>query len=170
MNASNIVSRALAVVTVASASFVFAGPASAQTATDNLAVKATVTKNCIIATTAVDFGNYDPIATNLTADLTGSGEVAVTCTKGMPARVDLAQGANFLANRRLGSGTDFLTYELYKDTGFANIWKTGASDGLAVTGATDSTPRKFTVYGKIPAAQFVAQGDYTDSVIATINF
>ncbi|HUM14049.1 MAG TPA: spore coat protein U domain-containing protein, partial [Candidatus Nitrosotalea sp.] len=50
-----------------------AAPAFAQTATANLGVSATVAKNCSISTTPVAFGAYDPIVTNATNPLDGTG-------------------------------------------------------------------------------------------------
>jgi spore coat protein U-like protein len=49
-----------------------AAPALAQTATANLSVTATVTKNCSITTTPVAFGSYDPVVTNATTPLDGT--------------------------------------------------------------------------------------------------
>ena len=96
----------------------------AQTASAQLTVTASVSKNCLITTAPVNFGAYDPVAANATAPLDGIGTVTVTCTKGAPAKVGLSVGGNAEgAVRRISGGAAaYLTYELYKDTGRATVW------------------------------------------------
>lgn len=147
-----------------------AAPAFAQTATANLAVSATVAKNCSISTTAVAFGSYDPIVTNAATPLDGTGSVVVTCTKGAGSRIDLGQGSNYSAARRMAGGTDFLTYELYIDTTRTTVWGSGAGAGQTIAVAPNKNPRTFTVYGRVAAGQDVGAASYADTVVATINF
>jgi len=148
-----------------------AAPAFAQTATGTLGVSATVAKNCSITTTAVAFGAYDPVVTNATAPLDGTGSVVVTCTKGAGTRIDLGLGANVSgATRRMAGGTDFLTYELYQNTGRTTVWGTGAAAGLTIAVAPSRAARTFTVFGRVAAGQDVAAASYNDTVVATINF
>ncbi|HKW91437.1 MAG TPA: spore coat U domain-containing protein [Methylomirabilota bacterium] len=148
-----------------------ATPAIAQTASTNLASSATVAKNCSITTTAVAFGGYDPVVTNATTPLDGTGTVVVTCTKGAGTRIDLGLGSNASGStRRMSGGTDFLTYELYQNTGRTTIWGTGAAAGQTIAAAPSKAARTFTVYGRVAAGQDVAAGSYNDTVVATINF
>jgi len=149
-----------------------ATPAFAQTDTDTFNVTANVSKNCSITTTPVAFGVYDPVVANATAPLDGTGSVVVTCTKGAGTRIDLNNGANFSGgNRRMAAGGDnFLTYQLYQDTGRTQVWGSGGSAGQAIAGAPSKAPRTFTVFGRVPAGQDVSAGSYTDTVVATINF
>ena len=148
-----------------------AAPAFAQTATANLGVSATVAKNCSITTTTVAFGAYDPVVANATAALDGTGSVVVTCTKGAGTRIDLGLGANVSGTtRRMAGGTDFLTYELYQDTGRTTVWGSGAAAGQTIPVAPSRAARTFTVFGRVPAGQDVAAASYTDTVVATINF
>jgi spore coat protein U-like protein len=148
-----------------------ATPALAQTATASLTVSATVAKNCSIATTAVAFGNYDPVVSNATSPLDGTGTVVVTCTKGAGTRIDLGLGANASGTtRRMSGGTDFLTYELYQNSSRSTVWGSGVAAGETIVTAPSKAARTFTVYGRVPAGQDVAAGSYNDTVIATINF
>lgn len=148
-----------------------AAPAFAQTATANLSVSATVVKNCSITTTAVAFGNYDPVVTNAATDLDGTGTVVVTCTKGAGTRIDLGLGANASGSiRRMAGGTDFLTYELYQNSGRTTVWGSGAAAGQTIAVAPSKAPRTFTVYGRVAAGQDVSAISYGDTVVATINF
>jgi spore coat protein U-like protein len=148
-----------------------AAPAFAQTATGSLGVSATVARNCSITTTAVAFGAYDPVVANATAPLDGTGSVVVTCTKGAGTRIDLGLGANVSGTtRRMAGGADFLTYELYQNTGRTTVWGSGATAGLTIPVAPSRAARTFTVFGRVPAAQDVAAASYNDTVVATINF
>ncbi len=148
-----------------------ATPALAQTAATNLAVSATVAKNCSITTTAVAFGSYDPIVANASTALDGTGTVVVTCTKGAGTRIDLGLGGNASGStRRMSGGIDFLTYELYQNTGRTTVWGSGAAAGQTIAAAPSKAARTFTVYGRVTAGQDVAAGSYNDTVVATINF
>ena len=143
----------------------------AATASANLAVSATVTNNCTISTTPLAFGSYDPVTANATANLDGSGKVTVACTKNASATVGLSTGSNASGStRRMGDGgSNYLTYELYQDSGRSTVWNTGA--GLLNTGAAPSkAARDFTVYGRITGNQDVPAGSYSDTVVATVNF
>lgn len=146
-------------------------PAFAQTATANLGVSATVAKNCSITTSAVAFGSYDPVVTHATSPLDGTGSVVVTCTKGAGTRIDLGLGGNAQGqNRRMAGGGDFLTYELYQETGRTTVWGSGASAGMTIPVAPSRAARTFTVFGRIAAGQDVSAASYNDTVVATINF
>ena len=146
-------------------------PALAQTATANLNVTASVANRCTITTTAVSFGAYDPVVDHATTPLDGTGSVIVACTKGATGtRIDLGQGSYYSGARRMQAGTEFLTYELYSNSGRTTVWSSGAGNGLSLTPAPSSAPRTFDVYGRVPAGQDVGVGSYSDVVVATINF
>ena len=146
-------------------------PAFAQTATANLGVSATVASNCTISTTPVAFGPYDPIVTNATNPLDGTGTVVVTCTKGAGTRIDLGLGSNATGStRRMTGGGDFLTYELYTTTARTTVWGSGAGAGLTIPAAPSKAARTYTVYGQVAGGQDVTAASYADTVVATINF
>jgi spore coat protein U-like protein len=160
---------------MAAAGIAFAGygatRAKAATATANLGVTATVTNNCTISTVALAFGSYDPVVANASANLDGSGTVVVACTKGATATIGLGNGGNYSGGRRMGDGSsNFLTYELYHEAARTTVW-TNAGGGLLSTGAAPSkTARNFTVYGRVVSNQDVPAGNYSDTVVATVNF
>lgn len=153
-----------------------ASSVDAATATSNLSVTASVAANCTISTTAVAFGAYDPIGTNAASPLNGTGSVSVTCTNGASTTVTLGQGSNANTGstaaaplRRLkDSGTNFLSYALYSDTGRTTTWGDTAGTGVPHTGT--GTLTALTVYGQIPAGQNVPATSYSDTVVATITF
>ena len=171
LGGTDMIRSARAALIIGGAVLGLAAPALAQTASTNLAVSATVAKNCSITTTAVAFGSYDPVVANATTPLDGSGTVVVTCTKGAGTRIDLGLGANASGSvRRISGGTDFLTYELYQNTTRTTIWGSGAAAGQTIGAAPSKAGRTFTVYGRVAAGQDVAAASYNDTVVANINY
>lgn len=147
-------------------------PAAAATATANLTVTASVTNNCTISTAPVAFGAYDPVVAHAAADLDSTGTVTVACTRGATATVGLSLGSNPAgAVRRLtDTGTNYLTYELYKETGRTTVWGDAGGALYAAGAAPSKAPRSFTVYGRITANQDIPAGNYSDTIVATVNF
>ena len=164
--------RTVLIAAILTAITITAGSAFAATQTANLVINATVIQNCVITTTPLDFGNYDPVVANAATDKaeTTAGVVNVACTKGSTGlRIDLGNGANFSGSRRMTNGTDFLAYALHTNAGHTTAWGSGAT-GLAISNAPSKVSRPFPVYGLIAQNQDVAAGSYTDTVVATINF
>jgi spore coat protein U-like protein len=156
------------------------GMSGTQAATEqaDLEVTATVTASCTIATTAVDFGAYDPVTANLSAAIEQTGEVTVACTNGSAVKVTLGQGLNpdsgatstdaDPARRMKNAGTDYLSYTLYSEGTRTTEWGNTALTGLAHTGT--GTTAHLTVYGTLPGGQNVPVGSYSDTVVATVTF
>lgn len=161
---------------IASLLTVYSFSVNAGSATSNLSATASVSANCTIATSPVAFGAYDPVVTNNSSALDGTGTVTVTCTSGSTGTVTLGQGANAdtgssdtLPVRRMLAGTsDYLTYNLYSDSGRTTVWGNTAGTGVdrTGTGASDAV----TVYGSVAAGQNVPAGSYSDTVVATVTF
>lgn len=144
--------------------------------TANLSVTASVTANCSISTAPVAFGAYDPVSTNASTALNGTGTVNVTCTSGASTTVTLGQGLNPGAGssdtapaRRLTDGTShFLTYSLFSDNGRTTVWGNTGATGVPSTGTGSQVA--LTVYGAVDAGQNVPTGSYSDTVVATVTF
>ena len=157
--------------------------AFAATAPANIAVSATVSTACTIMATPLAFGDYDPIGANATADKTGTGTVSVACAKGAAT---LTIGMNFgthvagtTQRQMLGPvATDLLSYNLFQPS--SNVpgaacpgtipWTTTAPGLLVLTTAPSKVARVYNVCGTIPMGQDASAGNYTDTVIATLNF
>lgn len=121
---------------------------------------------CTISTTAVDFGNY---TSNQASYLDGTGSVTVNCVSGA-YEIGLNGGqTSDINNRKMNSGSNYLYYQLYKDSDRAIIWgNTEGSNTLSDTGNGSDQPH--TVYGRIPANQNVSPGAYSDTVTATVTW
>jgi spore coat protein U-like protein len=71
-------------------------------------------------------------------------------------------------NRAMNSGTNYLSYDIYSNSGHTTVWLSGA--GSDVTGTGNGAAQTQTMYGQVPAAQNVPAGTYNDTVVATVNF
>ena len=136
------------------------------TATTSFTVTATVTKNCTVTATALAFGNYSGALINSTST------ISVTCTSTTTYNVGLnaglATGATVTTRRMTGPGSAVLSYKLFKDSARTNNWgSTVGTDTLAGTGSGVVQP--LTVYGQIPAAQYVTPGSYTDTITVSVT-
>lgn len=155
------------------AAIAFLAPASivqAATATTSFLVTATVLKFCTVVATPMAFGNY----TSSTVAETTS-EITVTCTNGTPYDIGLSAGtaAGATVTTRQMSGTTVtaarLNYFLYSDTGRTVNWgNTVGTDTVHITAG--ATPIISTVYGRVPAGQFVAPDAYLDTIAVTVTY
>ncbi len=148
------------------------GELVAQSTTASLAVTASISKNCVITTTPVTFGAYDPVVAHSTAPLDGTGTVTVTCTKGALAKIGLNDGSNAQGSvRRMRlSAAAYLEYQIYKDASRTSVWGDGIFDSMWVLPAPNRNPRTYPVYGRVPANQDATVGSYSDTVVATVDF
>jgi len=160
----------------------FAMTASATTNTTTFTVTATVINNCIINSTNIAFGNYDPTSAVV---VTATGSVTAQCTKGDVVSVGLGQGSNPLAAstatvpvRQMKDPVsgNLLPYHIYQAAAGNVEWGMGTV-GTFEPAAQTSTSAKvaglltFTTYGSLPAgADVVAGVGYTDSVVATVTY
>ena len=160
--------KALLVLAVVSimAPAAFAGSANSANPANN--VSANVIANCTISTFSLAFGNYDPLsATDLDAQTT----VNVYCTKGATGTVSLGLGANASgATRRMTDGTNFMTYEVYKDAGRTTIWNAVNTNSAVSTSKGTALNSGFTAYGRVFAGQDLPVANFFDTLQATVNF
>ena len=131
---------------------------------------ATVASSCKVTATDLDFGAYDPLA----AALDGTSTITATCTAQTPYTIGLDAGlkAGGTTTRRMtgdDTATTLLSYELYSDTTRSAIW--GAPGGATVAqSALTGGALNYTVYGRIPASQYVPAANYADTVTVTVTY
>jgi spore coat protein U-like protein len=165
-------------------------PAFAGTASKTFNATASVAAKCVMSNIAnLDFGSYDPVATNASTDLPGNTSFTLTCTKGASPVLSLqVAGANFAGNlagkRSMNNGTasagNYLSYDLYVPSGVgaagsvsatASLWGDGTSGTVTYSPSVPSVAAQtITIFGAVTAGQDVPVGSYTDSVTATVNF
>ncbi len=150
------------------------GVLAATSKTADFNVKASVVANCSISAVDINFGAYDPLATD---PLASNGQVTIQCTKGAAVSLGLSGGANVAApyNQMKSTSTgSFLQYQLFQDSGYATQWNdsqpTGSGTVMNINVSTLS-PVAYTIYGRVPAGQAASVAtDYSDTVTATVNF
>lgn len=131
--------------------------------------------SCSVASAPVTFGNYSASTVSDTA-----GTVSVTCSAllvGLTVSyvISLSTGnSGSFSLRQMQSGAHVLNYNLYTDAGRNNIWGDGTAGSSTVMDSYNvallSRTIDYTVYARIPAAQFVAAGAYSDSIMVTVEY
>jgi spore coat protein U-like protein len=136
-----------------------------------LAVSADVVSNCVIATSNLAFGPYDPLAQNSSQELDGSAEVTMRCTRSTSAALSLDAGRNFFGATRTLTGTgQHVSYQLFRDADRTQEWRGGIAAGMQFVSEGIHKAQQVTLYGRIPPGQEVVSGMYTDVVTATVDF
>ncbi|WP_348264704.1 spore coat U domain-containing protein [Telmatobacter sp. DSM 110680] len=141
--------------------------AEAATATTSLGVSATVQATCVVSASSMNFGAYTGAA------LSATSAISVNCTNSTPYNVGLSAGLapGATVNNRLmvGPGPALLSYALSSNSkGIVNWGKTVGADTIAGTG--NGTPQALSVYGQIPAGQFITTGAYSDTIAVTVIY
>jgi spore coat protein U-like protein len=157
-------------------------PALAGSAAANIGVSANIVDVCTITTGAVAFGAYDPIVTNATAALNGSGTVTIVCTRGATTTVGLGLGGHAAGSVRKmqDAGTDQMAYELYQPPSTTpgaacsysspTVWGNSGAGLFTPASAPSFLARTYNVCGQVAAGQDLPAGSYNDTVVATVNF
>src|ERR1700730_16131172 len=157
----------LVATTFLAATSAFAGTASTVN-TNN--ITASVAAKCTIGAFSIGFGAYDPFAA---APLDQTGTVTINCTKGTSGVVSFDLGANPSgAVRRMkdtGAGTNFLTYEIYRDAARTTVWNAVNTVTLGPS-VSKNTALTATAYGRVPNGQDAAVMSYQDTLVATVTF
>jgi spore coat protein U-like protein len=169
---------------LAAAAFVGHSQAFAGSANVPFQALAHIDPNCTISVAGdLDFGAYDPLVANASANKTGSTSLTLTCTRGSGSTINLSSSTNFgtgiAGKRAMTNGTSALSYDLFfptavgaSATATTTPWGDGTTSGsgFAVPAAASIAARTVTVFGSIPAGQDASTGVYADSVVATVNF
>ncbi|MGD1107175.1 MAG: spore coat U domain-containing protein [Terracidiphilus sp.] len=136
------------------------------TATAQFSVTATIVKGCAVSATNLAFGNYTGAVNNSTST------VSVDCTSGTAYTVSLSAGlatGATVTSRSMQNGSALLHYGLYSNSGHTTNWgNTSATNWVSGTGSGSAQP--LTVYGQIPAAQYVTPGSYTDTITVSVAY
>ena len=148
---------------------------SADTGTSTMSVSATVRHACSIDTTPMAFGTYDGVVANASTTLNATATIISTCTSGAAAQITMNAGAyegsgsTDVPVRRMNAGaSEYLVYQVYSDVTRETVWGNTVPTGIVTNGT--GSPQTHKVYGSIPSAQLVPEGDYSDQIIVTITY
>jgi spore coat protein U-like protein len=141
--------------------------AGVTTVTSPISINTTVAVACNIAANPLNFGAYSGLLTNATST------IFVTCTNSTAYNVGLdtgtATGATVTNRSMTGPGGALLGYTLFRDSAHTSNWgNTVGTDTISGTGT--GAAQSLTVYGQIPAGQYVTPGSYADTIIATVTY
>ena len=136
-------------------------------ATGTVSINGSVSPACSVSAGTLSFGAYSPGSPAL-----GSAPVSVNCSNGAPYQVSLGSGqnANGVTRRMAGGTGGYLNYFLYSNSGRTVAWGDGTALGSRVNGTGSGNNQTLTVYGRIPGAQAVPPGSYSDSVVVTVEY
>jgi spore coat protein U-like protein len=152
--------KILALLLVLVPAVLFAG-----TATQNLNVTATIPSKCIITSVSdISFGTYDPVDQNSSNPLDADGSVQFRCVKRTTYWVYIT-GTRQMQGPQQG---DVLNFELYSDSQRTQIFpdqKTGSGEQAGNFNAITKT-----IYGRVPANQDAAFGDYSRTLTVTVEW
>jgi len=125
---------------------------------------------CTVSTQAVAFGTYSP-SSDIATDSVGG--VTVTCAGLVQVNVTytiLIGGGTWgtVNDRRLGSGTARLRYQLYADLGRQTVWGDGTQGTQVIQRQTLlallNSGANHPIYGRLFASQNVPPGTYADTL------
>jgi len=149
---------------------VLSGTAFAATTTTTFQVQITIQASCtILSASTLNFGTQGVLAANV--DQTSI--LDVQCTNTTPYNVGLDaglfSGATTSTRKMTGPDATGLGYSLFRDTSRTlNLGNVVGTDTVSSTGNGSAQPH--TVFGRVPASEFVAPGSYADTITATITF
>jgi spore coat protein U-like protein len=138
---------------------------------------------CTLSTSGIDFGIYDPLDP-APADFDGMVEVSCSLLP-TPAAANLAYSLTLSTGnsgqfgaRTLQSVGGALDYNIYLDAARFEVWGDGSAESGVASGEMrlrrnppdDVQHNVHTAYGRIPALQNPAVGQYADALIVTLEF
>lgn len=156
----------LAASLVGAATALVPSPAPAPTTTGTLSVSAVVQSSCSLTGGTLSFGTYTSGQTS-NLDVDGQLTFANCPTGNLVFELD-GGGTGNASARRMTSASNNLNYQLYRNGSRSSIFATGASahTEIRLVAGGGNIP----VYGRIPANQTVAAGNYADTVNVTLTF
>jgi len=122
---------------------------------------------CSVGNSSLVFGSINTLTDN-TVDSTGT--ITVTCDVSTPYTIALSPGGSgTYSPRRMASGGNTLDYNLYRDSGYSQIWGDGTGGSYTIA---DSVSKDYTVYGRIVLStqRDAMVGSYSDSIIVTVTY
>jgi spore coat protein U-like protein len=141
--------------------------AAGATASTTFGLTANVVTTCSITANNLNFGKYAGVQVNIATTL------LATCSSGTPYTIGLSAGTTTgatISGRKLtGPGPETLNYGLFRDSAHTINW--GNTPGVDTeSGVGNGAAQSHTVFGQIPASQFVQAGAYFDTIRATLTF
>jgi len=128
--------------------------------------------HCDVSTPVFSFPSYDVLSISATDS---SGQITVQCDPGQPYQIKLNAGlyasGNFNIREMQSAETRTpLRYNLFLDPSYSQIWGDGQGASLFYRGIGSIAPQRIPIFGRINPSQRVGAGQYSDSIIVTIEW
>jgi spore coat protein U-like protein len=160
--------KKLAAVLLAAACCLQPLAASATTTTSDMTVSMNIAASCAISSPpSLDLGSVTDLSTQHTADTT----IPLSCSNGATYKLIADNGAHYdsvNSIRRMANGTNYISYSIYTDSGYASAFPTtlAAATAQAGTGSVVNIP----IYAKVTGQALPPVGSYADTVTLTVNY
>lgn len=129
---------------------------------------ATVQNKCIVSATNLDFGSPTGL---LTSNIDVQSTITTQCANGTPYEIALDNGqhASGSIRKMAGGASEFITYELYRDSGRSQRW--GATLGSDTVSATGNGSAQVTnVYGRVAPQATPSPSSYSDTITVSVLY
>jgi len=144
------------------------GAVMADQATANLDISLKVIATCTI--NAASFAFTDQVV-GFTADVSGSVTVNAKCATGTPYKLGFGNGVNSNGSqRRLANGSNYINYQLYTSSTYADILDMDFTGTKVFSGNGSGIDQPYNVYARAAGTPGAPIGDYTDTVVMTIDY
>lgn len=164
MNHKNMFCGAMLIVILSNAKLAYADSIAS-----DLTVVMEVEESCEIQNLSdMSFGVEQIGGTQQTVN--SSANIQWRCSGGTSAAITISDG---LRNNRtmLGPGSNTLAYQLYRDSGYSEVWGSSIGEGVVVIGTGAESFTDATIYGEILSTQIASAtpGYYVDTVQVSIT-
>ncbi|HVV97760.1 MAG TPA: spore coat U domain-containing protein [Rhodanobacteraceae bacterium] len=127
---------------------------------------ATVSSQCSVSATTLDFGTVGV----LLANVDGTSTVSVQCANGVAYQVGLNDGQHASGNtRRMQGPAGLVSYELYRNSARTQRWGNTLNSDTVIGSGTGGT-QNLTVYGRVPTQTTPSAGTYNDTITVTVTY
>jgi spore coat protein U-like protein len=130
---------------------------------------ARATATCTLSAADISFGTFSG------SQVTITGQITIHCTGTGTSNytLKLSTGSGTYAARKMNNGASALTYNLYTDAAFGQVWGDGTggttfNSGQIKLGPPPSLDINVPINAKLPAQALPASGMYQDSIVATL--
>ena len=158
-----------------------AGPVQAQTVGGNINASLVLTSSCLINGVAgadgatfgaLNFGTTTSLFSTATGQvLSGGSALRILCSAGTTPKLTLGAGAHDgeadEGTRAMASSGNFVGYDLYSDTGYADLLGIGDEVDLQLS---DGTEKTVNLYGKATGKAGLPAGSYSDTISVVLTF
>jgi len=131
-------------------------------------VSVTLSSSCSVSATPLNFGTAGVLSANVDA----TTNLSVACTYTTPYSVSLSAGAApgaTTSTRAMTQGSSEVFYSLFQNSARTVNW--GANVGVdTVAGTGTGSAQSIPVYGRVSPQTTPTLGNYSDTVVVTVNF